>query len=306
MLPCQAGIALMNPNARLSSKSATFAGSAASPDALTLIYRSDRPAAARGEFRIGIDDAIILPTVVIAFLASTLFQAAFVVFTVASAIVFALFLRVMIFPLLVAATAGDGIAWLMRRLADLPRLSATQRKALRDLVDRRWSRLRPPLSREAVVLTLQSPVQRAILRFFQSFEALPPRAALLVIAGAMVWLPLSAAIAIAMHAVLLANAALLPAWAQLLHPVATIIAKSKLLVLAAYPAAWPQAKKHPLIQVGLRCMDRIVALKSMRKTAHRYQQIKKIFLQASNVGLRARIKSRGGESNAAGAIPKRG
>ena len=32
-----------------------------------------------------------------------------------------------------------------------------------------------------------------------------------------------------------------PSWIQLLHPVATVIAKSKLLVLPAYPAAWPQA-----------------------------------------------------------------
>jgi len=254
-----------------------------------LIYHSDRPAAARGEFRIGIDDAIILPTVVIAFLARTLFQAAFVIITVASAIVFALFLWVMIFLLLVAATAGDGIAWLIRRLANLQQLSATKRKALRNLVDRRWSRLRPRLSRDAVALTMQRVVQRGLFRFFQSFAALSPRAALLVIAGVMLWLPLSAAISIAMHAVLLANAALLPAWAQLLHPVATIIAKSKLLVLPAYPAAWPQAKKHALVQVGLRCMDRIIALKSARKTAHRYQQIKKAFEQVINVGSRARF-----------------
>ena len=250
------------------------------PGVISLICHSDirSPAATRGQFRIGVDDAMILPTVVIAFFASTLFQAAVVIFTVASAIVYALFLRVMISPLLVAATAGDGIAWLIGRLADLPQLSSTQRKALCDLVDRRWSRLRPRLSREAVTLTLQSSAQRGILRFFQRFEALSPRAALLVFVGATLWLPLSAAISIAMHAVLLANAALLPAWAQLLHPVATIIAKSKLLVIPAYPAAWPQAKKHPLVQAGLRCIDRIFALKSVRKIAYRYRQIKNAFV----------------------------
>src|SRR5215470_8258789 len=118
MLPCQAGIVLMTPNARLSSKSASFARSAASPDALTLIYHSDICRPRRDEFHIGIDDAIILPTVVVALLARALFQVAFVIITVASTIVFALFRHVMLCLLLVAATAGDGTARLIRRLAD--------------------------------------------------------------------------------------------------------------------------------------------------------------------------------------------
>jgi hypothetical protein len=58
---------------------------------------------------------------------------------------------------------------------------------------------------------------------------------------------------IGMHAVLLANAASLPAWMQLLHPVAAVIAKSKLLVLPAYPAAWPQAKKQAWVQAASVC-----------------------------------------------------
>ena len=93
-----------------------------------------------------------------------------------------------------------------------------------------------------------------------------------------------------MHAVLLANAALLPAWMQLLHPVATIIAKSKLLVLPAYPAAWPQAKKHAWVQAAFRCMHRIAALNRIRKTAHRYEQSKQAFAQAGDVGVGFGIK----------------
>jgi len=226
----------------------------------------------------------------IAFLASTLVQTAFFILALASALVFALLLRVVTSLLLVAATAGDAIAWLIKRLADLPQLSQAKRKALCDLVDRGWPSLRQRLSHEAVVMTTKSLLQRAISWVLQSFRALSPGAALLVVVGVMVWLPLSAAISIAMHAVLLANAAWLPAWTQLLHPVATIIAKSKLLVLAAYPAAWPQARKHAWVQAALRCMDRIVALTSMRKTAHRYRQTKQAFAQVSDHGLRARIK----------------
>jgi hypothetical protein len=257
-----------------------------------LIYHSDirPPAATRDQFRIGVDDAIILPMVGIAFLISTLFQAAFVILALASACVFALLLRVVTSLLFVAATAGDAMAWLIKRLTDLPQLSGAKRKALSEFADRRWPWLRQRLGHEAVAMTTQNVLQRGISWVFQSFSALSPRAALLVIVGVLVWLPLSAAISLAMHAALLAYAAWLPAWAQLLHPVATIIAKSKLLVLAAYPAAWPQARKHAWVQAALRCVDRLVALGSIRKMAHRYQQTKQAFAQLSDVSLRGMTK----------------
>jgi len=257
-----------------------------------LIYHSDigPPAATRDQFRIGVDDAIILPLVAIAFLARTLFQAVFFIMALASAFVVALLLRVVASVLLVAATAGDGVAWLIKRLAELPQLSGAKRMALRDLVDRCWSGPQQRLSHEAVAMTTQIVLQRGLSWVIEGFGALSPRAALLVIAGVMLWLPLSAAISIAMHAALLANAVVLPAWTQLLHPVATLIAKSKLLVLPAFPAAWPQARKHAWVQAALRRVDRIVALDSIRKTAHRYQQTKQAFAQACDVGLRARIK----------------
>ena len=50
----------------------------------------------------------------------------------------------------------------------------------------------------------------------------------------------------------LAKVASLPAWMQLLHPLATVMAKSKLLVLPVYPAAWPQAREHPFVQAPVR------------------------------------------------------
>ena len=80
---------------------------------------------------------------------------------------------------------------------------------------------------------------------FRTCRTLSPRTAVLVLVGAVLWLPISFGVATLMHAVLIAKALSLPAWMQLLHPVATVIAKSKLLVLPVYPAAWPQAKQHP-------------------------------------------------------------
>jgi hypothetical protein len=209
-----------------------------------------------------------------ALLARALYQVAFFLISFASAFVFALLLRVMTFPLLVAATAGDGMVWLVKQLAGLPQLSGARREACRQLLDGRWAGLRQWLSHETVVKATQRVLQGGISWTFRRCGALSPRAALFVIAGTMLWLPLSAAISIAMHAALLAHAGVLPAWTQLLHPVATIIAKSKLLVLAAYPAVWPQAKKHAWVQAALRCMDHIVALAIIQKTAHRYGQTK--------------------------------
>jgi len=189
----------------------------------------------------------------------------------------------MISPLLVAATAGDAMAWLIKRLADLAPLGA-RREAWRDLVDRRWAGLRRRMSHKAIAVLAQNVLQRGIAWIFQRCGALSPRAALLVITSVMLWLPLSAAISISMHAVLLANAASLPAWMQFLHPVATVIAKSKLLVLPAYPAAWPQAKKHAWVQAAFRCVQHMAELDSMRKVAHRYQQTKQAFAQVGDLG----------------------
>ena len=75
---------------------------------------------------------------------------------------------------------------------------------------------------------------------------------------------------------------------QLLHPIAAVIAKSKLLVLPAYPAAWPQAKKHAWVQAAIHCVHRMAQLDIMRKTAHRYQQTKQAFAQTGD--LRVGIK----------------
>jgi len=241
------------------------------------------PAAAPDRFGLGIDDTIIVPLVVIAVLARTICQAVLVIVLFASDLAFALFLRVMSLPLLVATVAGDVTTWLIKRRAgQLP--PGPEREAWRDSVDRRWSGLRQRMSHQAVAKTVLHALGGGLSWFFEKCGALSPRAALLVIAGVMLWLPLSAAISIAMHAILLAHATSLPAWMQLLHPVATVIAKSKFLVLPAYPAAWPQAKKHAWVQTALQRMQRVAALDRMRKTAHRYQQTRRALAHACDIG----------------------
>jgi hypothetical protein len=244
-----------------------------------------RSPAKQSPFRTGIDDAIILPLILVALPARALYRAARLIVPLAFDFVSALFLRLLTFPLLVAATAGDGMAWLIKRLADAPSLRGAKCGASRDLGGRRWSRLRQRMTHKVVADAVQSQLREAISWSFRKCGALSPQAALLVIASAILWLPLSAAISIAIHVVLIAKAATLPAWMQLLHPVATIIAKSKILVLPVYPAAWPRAKKHAWVQAALRCMHRIAALNFIRKAADRYQQAERGLAQAGD-GLR--------------------
>src|SRR5262249_58652225 len=102
-----------------------------------------------------------------AFVARTLCQTALAFVLFASNIVFTLFLRVLIFPLLVAAAAGDGMAWLISRLADRLPLPAAKRAAWRDLVDRRWSGLRQRMSHKAGAVRAQSALQGGISLVFQ-------------------------------------------------------------------------------------------------------------------------------------------
>src|SRR6476619_8427138 len=107
---------------------------------------------------------------------------------------------------------------------------------------------------------------------FRKCRHLTPNIALLVIVAAVVWLPISFGVATVMHAVLFAKLASWPAWTQLLHPLATVIAKSKLLVLPVYPAAWPQAKRHPFVQLVFKSYETIRRLYVVKKVGFRYRQ----------------------------------
>ena len=76
----------------------------------------------------------------------------------------------------------------------------------------------------------------------------------------------------AVHAVLIAKAASLPAWMQLLHPVACH-RQEQASVLPAYPAAWPQAKRrHPLVQRMFQVHCDVTSMGLIRKAGYRYRQ----------------------------------
>jgi hypothetical protein len=229
-------------------------------------------ATAQVRFGAGIEDAIILPLVLIALAAKNLFQATLSILIHVLDYAFPILLQLVRFPLFTVRIIGDGVTTLLECVVGWLPVSGTTREEWRELVSRRWSWLRQKISYKVFEEAVHHAFEGGMAWVFRTCRTLTPAGALLVIAGAVLWLPVSFGAATAMHAVLIAKAASLPPWMQLLHPLATIIAKSKLLVLPAYPAAWPQAKKHPFVQATFRFYRYFITLHLMQKAGYRYRQ----------------------------------
>src|SRR5262249_10736906 len=151
-------------------------------------------------------------------------------------------------------------------------LSEAKRRQWRRSIRRSWSWVRRKISYSAFEQALHDAFESGMAWVFRKCRHLSANTALLVILGALLWLPISFGVATAMHAVLLAKLTSWPAWTQLLHPLATVIAKSKLLVLPVYPAAWPHAKKHPFVQRVFKGYETIKRTYVIRKVGLRYRQ----------------------------------
>jgi hypothetical protein len=175
-------------------------------------------------------------------------------------------------PLFAARALGDGVIAVLRGLLACLPIAHDTRLRWREFIALKWGRIRQAISYKAFEQAVHHAFERAMEWVFRKCRTLSPRTAFYVIIAAMLWLPISLGVATAVHALLLANAAALPAWMQLLHPFATVIAKSKLLVLPVYPAAWPQAKKHPFIQIVAKAYRDFESLFLIQKLEHRYRQ----------------------------------
>ena len=167
---------------------------------------------------------------------------------------------------------GNGIVAVINSVLRFLPLSKTRRRQWNTAIRRNWSWLRRKISYRAFEHAVHIAFESGMAWVFRKCRHLTPNTALLVILGAVLWLPISFGAATAMHAVLFAKVMSWPAWMQLLHPLATVIAKSKLLVLPVYPAAWPQAKKHPFIQFVFKSYKAIKSLYLVKKFGFRYRQ----------------------------------
>ena len=223
-------------------------------------------------FGAGLDDLIIWPLVLIAFATRRVVQKLVLLLITIFDYAFPILLQLVRFPLFTARILGDAIVGLLSGVVRFIPMPAVRREEWRALIRRSWAWLRQKFSYKAFEEAIHHAFEGGMAWVFRNCRALTPTTALLVILGAMLWLPISFGIATAIHAILLAEATSLPAWMQLLHPFGTLIAKSKLLVLPVYPAAWPQAKKHPVVQAMFGFYTYLAGLRVMRKIGQRYDE----------------------------------
>ncbi len=225
------------------------------------------PGMALEEFDAGIGDVLVLPLALVVLVAKSLLQFTLTVLIHILDYAFPILLQLVRFPLFTVRILGDAIAALAEGIVGYLPVSPAKRDSWRDAMRRQWSSLRRWMSYRAFEEALHHAFEGGMAWVFRTCRTLTPGTALLVIIGAILWLPISFGLATAMHAILIAEATSLPAWMQLLHPVATLIAKSKLLVLPAYPAAWPQAKKHPSVQAVFQFYRRCARLEARAASA---------------------------------------
>jgi hypothetical protein len=238
-------------------------------------FGDQTPQMTRGRFGPGIEDAVILPLVVVAFALKRLGDAALRILIHILDYAFPILLQLMRFPLFTLRIAGDAMAALLKGMAAWLPMSSSRRDRWRESIGRQWSWLRASISYSAFEEAVHHAFERGMAWVFRKCRSLTPGRALLVTGAALLWLPVSFGVATAMHAVLIAQATTLPAWAQLLHPLATMIAKTKLLVLPVFPAAWPQTRKHRLVRALFQFSRYVARLYLFQKTVHRYRQIRR-------------------------------
>lgn len=248
------------------------------------------PATAQTTIYAGLEDLIILPLAAVAVAARRIGRDLLLALVQILDWAFPIVLQIVRFPLFTIRIVGDGIAAALKGVVRLLPVSGEAREAWRQRVSEYWARLRQTFSYKAFEQALHHAFENGMAWVFRTCKTLTPGGALLVIAGAVLWLPVSFGIATVLHGVLIAKATVWPAWTQLLHPVATIIAKSKLLVLPAYPAAWPQAKQHALVQGAFRLYEYLAARYLMRKIGLRYQQTERATTDGTRVLRRSAIR----------------
>ena len=223
-------------------------------------------------FRGALDDVIIIPLAVVALAANKILRFILSILMRLLDYAFPLAMQIVWLPLFAARVLGNLIVTVINGALRFLPLSETKRRQWRISIRRNWSWLRRRISYRGFEQAVHIAFESGMAWVFRECRHLTPNTALLVILGAVLWLPISFGAAMAMHAVLFAKVTSWPAWMQLLHPLATIIAKSKLLVLPVYPAAWPQAKKHPFVQLVFKCYETIKCLYVIKKVGFRYRQ----------------------------------
>jgi hypothetical protein len=222
--------------------------------------------------RPGVLDLVVVPLAALAFAAKTILRSVLRLLVDLLDWTFPVVLQGARVPLFLTRIVGDVIAMGLSALMWLLPLSTTRRRELQAVIAREWARLRTRISYRAFEDALHHAFERGMTFVFRACRDLSPHSALLVICAAAAWFPITFGTSTVMHAFLLTHATTLPAWMQIFHFPVALMAKSKILVLPVYPAAWPQAKRHWFvlrIQGLLHTFKRFAVI---RRLALRYRQ----------------------------------
>ncbi|MFO0988533.1 MAG: hypothetical protein U1F37_14370 [Alphaproteobacteria bacterium] len=231
------------------------------------------PATAERRYGVAVDDVAIIPLAALGVALKTLARWAWELLVHVVDFIFPILLQIVRFLMFTVRILGDGVSALLRFVIKFLPLPGARRQAWREAVARAWSWLRRKISFKAFEEWVHHLFEDGMAWTFRTCRRLSPGGALLVILFSLFWIPVSFTAATAVHAWLIADAATLPKWMQIFHVVAAVLAKSKLLMLPAYPAAWPQAKKHPIMQAAARAWRFVAHLRVVDKASYRFGQI---------------------------------
>jgi hypothetical protein len=218
-------------------------------------------------------DAFVVPLAASAFFLKTVFRSALTLLVNVLDGVFPIVMQSARVPLFLLRIVGDLVAATLTGLVWLLPLSAERQKKMREMIARHWARFRKHISYRAFEAALHQAFEHGMAWVFRTCRDLTPRAALFVICCAALWFPITFGTSTVLHAFLLSHATTLPAWMQLLHIPTAMMAKSKILVLPVYPAAWPQAKRHPIVVEISHIYRQLKCFAMLRRLAVRYRQV---------------------------------
>ena len=177
-------------------------------------------------FHGALDDVIIIPLVVITLAANKILRFVLSILMRMLDFAFPLVMQIVWLPLFAAKVLGDVVVTAINGALRFFPLSEAKRRQWSRSIRRNWSWLWRKIGYRAFEQAVHIAFEAGMAWVFRRCRHLTPNTALLVILGAVLWLPFSFGVATAMHAVLFAKVTSWPTWAQLLHPLATVIAKS--------------------------------------------------------------------------------
>ena len=143
------------------------------------------------DFRVGVDDIVIVPLVAVRSPSGASCGALFFILIDIVDFLFPILLQVMRFPLFTLRILGDGIAALLKGIVRFLPVGGDRRAAWRESVSRHWAWLRQKFSYKAFEEWLHHAFEDGMAWVFKTCRALSPRTALLVLIGAVLWLPIS-------------------------------------------------------------------------------------------------------------------